>query len=720
MGWLVSLDVALFRFINGTLSNAVFDQLMPFLSGNPLFIPALGVVATLLIWKGRARGLLCVLFLFLVVALGDPLVTNTLKKTVQRPRPFQVLDDARVPKGIGKTDSFSMPSGHAANWFAATTVAFVYFRRSACFLLPLACAVGVSRIYNGVHYPSDVVVGAVLGAGYAAALLWALEALWRRAGRHWFPLWWQRLPSLLNPDWQPDGVGTASEESSIVYRPSSVDGHWLRLGYIVIGALLAFRLGYLASGKIELTEDEAYQWLWSKHLALSYYSKPPMIAYTQFLGTAIWGDTEFGVRFFAPVIAAVLSLLLLRFLAREVNARAGFWLVLIATATPLLAAGSILMTVDPLSVLFWTAAMLSAWQAIQQNSLKHWLWSGLWLALGAMSKFPAVTQPLCWGLFFWLWEPARRQLRRPGPWLALGVGLLGLLPQIIWNQQNGWPTMAHLASRGGLASSWKPTLNFFQDLVLAEFGLLNPVFFIAAVWGAIAFWRRAPRDARLIYFFCLSAPLFIGCLLWTFRARVQPNWIAPAVAPLFCLMTIYWEARWQAGARAVKGWLTGGLLLAVALLHDTNLIGKIGGRPLSPEWDPLRRVRSWKATAKLVGEARGKLVAEGQAVFIIGDHYGITGLLSFYLPEARAAVPENPLVYYRSSETPENQFYFWPGYRDRKGQNAIYVNGTRKPEPAPERIQKEFATVTDLGIHKVYYRGRVFHQFQLFECRNQR
>ena len=103
----------------------------------------------------------------------------------------------------------------------------------------------------------------------------------------------------------------------------------------VLAVLLLARLAYIASATIELSQDEAYQWLWSKHLALSYYSKPPLIAYTQFLGTFLWGDTAFGVRFFSPVIAAVLSLLVLRFFAREVNARAGFFLLLIITATPL-------------------------------------------------------------------------------------------------------------------------------------------------------------------------------------------------------------------------------------------------------------------------------------------------------------------------------------------------------------------------------------------------
>jgi hypothetical protein len=221
----------------------------------------------------------------------------------------------------------------------------------------------------------------------------------------------------------------------------------------------------------------------------------------------------------------------------------------------------------------------------------------------------------------------------------------------------------------------------------------------------------------------MGAPLFVGCLLWTFRARVQPNWIAPAVLPMFCVAALYWESRWRTGGRAVKGWLTAALLLgwvSVAALHETNLAGKIIGRPLPPELDPLRRVRSWSETARVVGEARRRLLAEGKPVFIIGDHYGITGLLSFYVPEAKAGVPDNPIVYYQSSDIPENQFYFWPGYASRKRENAIYVQQTNHSQPPPERLQKEFASIADLGIHEIKYRDRVFHRVQLFECRDLR
>ena len=63
---------------------------------------------------------------------------------------------------------------------------FIYYRRSLWITLPIACAVSYSRIYNGVHFPSDVLVGAVLGAGYAAGGVWGLDALWRWAGQGGF------------------------------------------------------------------------------------------------------------------------------------------------------------------------------------------------------------------------------------------------------------------------------------------------------------------------------------------------------------------------------------------------------------------------------------------------------------------------------------------------------------------------------------------------------
>jgi hypothetical protein len=215
-------------------------------------------------------------------------------------------------------------------------------------------------------------------------------------------------------------------------------------------------------------------------------------------------------------------------------------------------------------------------------------------------------------------------------------------------------------------------------------------------------------------------------------------------------MVVYWNEKFRNGARFVKPFLTAALtigFIAVALMYETNLIGKIAGHPLPGEKDPLRRVRAWQPTAALVEDAREKLEAEGKPAFIIADHYGMTGLFSFYLPPAHAAaLTSTPLVYCIDSDEPENQFYFWPEYNyreHRKGDNAIFVSEldpyalesgwlwkwlthqkinrdepTTQPPLSLKRIVPEFGTVTDLGEHEINLGGRVFRRVHLWACYN--
>jgi membrane-associated phospholipid phosphatase len=738
IGWLQSCDVSLFRFINASLGNSLFDKLMPFVSDSPLFTCLFLALAIFLVCKGGARGRVCALMLLLSLCLGNGLVTDPIKHAVGRLRPFQALPD--VILRIGQGSSFSMPSSHAANWFSATLVLLVYYRRSVRVMLPLACLVGFSRIYNGVHYPSDVLAGAILGAGYSAAVIAMFDALWQFLGPRWFPLWKAQLPSLLLPVTVPQKTNGADDQGIRAMQ-------WLRLGYLLTALLMLIRLAYLASGKIELSEDEAYQWLWSKHLALSYYSKPLLIACVQFLGTHLWGDTEFGVRFFSPVITAVLSLLVLRFMARAVGGRTAFILLLIMSASPLPALGAIVMTVDPLSVLFWMAAMIVGWRAAGPvGTTRQWLWVGLWMGLGFLSKPTNLYQFVCWGVFFLLWPAARSHLRRPGPWLALLIAALCSLPVLIWNSQHNWIMAAHVASDGQLGEKWHRT--YVWEFLLTEACVLNPVFFIGAFWAAIGFWRGGRRDPWQLFLFSMGAPLFLMYLLVSFHSRIEANWIAPAIVPMFCLMAVYWRARWQAWASILKPCLSIGIgvgIFAVVLAHSPLLLDKLIHRPLPARLDVLRRVHGWKETAKIAGQARRDIEAQGQPAFIICEHYGFTSQISFYLPEAKSRVSTDPLVFYQVTPKPDNQFYFWPNYLGRTGQNALFVREIDRPRfrpdwlsrwwnrdrdlyvneaplqrPLPPGLQQEFVSITDLGIKDVVVEGNIIRRVQLFECHNLR
>jgi hypothetical protein len=211
-------------------------------------------------------------------------------------------------------------------------------------------------------------------------------------------------------------------------------------------------------------------------------------------------------------------------------------------------------------------------------------------------------------------------------------------------------------------------------------------------------------------------------------------------------MAAYWGERWRAGSKWPGPFVAAGLalgLFAAAIMYQSNLIGKIFGEPLPGEVDPLRRVRAWKAAAALVENEREKLQARGKPAFVISDHYGMTALFSFYLPDARAALKSVPLIYCVDSDIPKNQLYFWPEYdyrARRRGQNALYVFETDNPSlerdwlwkwllhrpvayakfpppvPTPPRMLAEFQSVSDLGEFQIYYGNRVFRRLHLWAC----
>ncbi len=176
--WVFRLDGALFCLINRTLANPQFDVLMPFLTDidNWRLVIALALVS-LLIFGGR-KGRLVTALLLVTVTLTDQTSSHLIKPLVERTRPCHVLPDVRLL--VGCSGAFSFPSSHATNLFGAAWLLSRFYRPLWPLFFLLASLVAYSRVYVGVHYPSDVLGGALLGLICASVVVLAALPLTRR------------------------------------------------------------------------------------------------------------------------------------------------------------------------------------------------------------------------------------------------------------------------------------------------------------------------------------------------------------------------------------------------------------------------------------------------------------------------------------------------------------------------------------------------------------
>ncbi|MEK7774572.1 MAG: phosphatase PAP2 family protein [Candidatus Zixiibacteriota bacterium] len=177
---LQAIDLTLFRFINDTLANPVTDFIMPIITSDWNLRIIYAVAMILLLWRGSKETRWIVGFSIVAMLIADQLASGFLKELIKRERPCQTLDAVHllVNCGSGK----SMPSSHATNAFAQAAFFCVSFRKHGWWLFLFAALVAISRVFVGVHYPADILVGALLGSMVGVAIAWLNSALRRSKG----------------------------------------------------------------------------------------------------------------------------------------------------------------------------------------------------------------------------------------------------------------------------------------------------------------------------------------------------------------------------------------------------------------------------------------------------------------------------------------------------------------------------------------------------------
>src|SRR6185436_12594461 len=272
---------------------------------------------------------------------------------------------------------------------------------------------------------------------------------------------------------------------------------------LAILALVALRL--VAAAYTPITFDEAYYWMWSKHLAGGYYDHPPIVAVVIRLGTLIAGDTELGVRLVSILLAlpmswAVYQATLILFGSRRVAATATLFL----NVTLMTAVGTMIVTPDA-PVLVASSFLLFALAKVLQTERGAW-----WLAVGAaagcalLSKYTA----LFFGPAILIWLIAVPRLRHwlVSPWLYLGgfVALAMFAPVILWNAGHDWVSFIKQMGRARI-EDFRPV--FVAELIPTQIAFATPLVWILGMMGLYALYRRRAG--------ALPEGVLVNTMFWT-------------------------------------------------------------------------------------------------------------------------------------------------------------------------------------------------------------
>lgn len=507
-------------------------------------------------------------------------------------------------------------------------------------------------------------------------------------------------------------------------------------------ALTLLRLVVAAHGT--LAPDEAYYTMWSQRMDWSFYSKGPGVAAVIRAGTELFGTNALGVRFFSPLFGLGTSLLVFWLGRRLFDEDAGLWVVLLLNATPIFNAGSVLMTIDPISIFFWAAALTAFWKALERSPRFSIWWplAGFCVGLGFLAKYTNAIFLLSVLLVLIADRRHRRELARPGFYCLLAAAAVCTAPVIYWNAANDWVTVSHLRARGALDSAFSIKPFELLEFIGLHFGVYSPLLFGGLIAAVVWAWPLASRRFEFFFLLAFGLPLVALYMLLSLKETGEANWTAPAFVSLGVLAAGMWtrRVRRSGGARKYAGAAFAVAVAMSLLLLNTDIVRQ-AGIPWPYDKDPSGRLRGWKTAAAEVQRVRDELEAvAGDSVFLIGDTYGTSAELSFYLPDPRVEGPGHPPVYIPESQSIENQFSFWPRYdeflldgqpvepnpyfTEQRGVNpflgrtALYITTDPERSLPPSSIRDGFDSHEMIALIEVRRHGQIARTLRIFLCRD--
>ncbi len=343
-------------------------------------------------------------------------------------------------------------------------------------------------------------------------------------------------------------------------QSGSAETRWDRFCLAV--ALYAVLLRLLYLGVPELLFEEAYYWNYAKHLDIGYLDHPLMVAWIIRPFVALMGNIEFAVRAGAFLCWLVTAWFSYR-LTRDVLGQAAAYRALtIVAVLPAYFLFGLFMSPDAPLAACWAAAIYFMHRIVVREEPRAWLWLGVAIGLGMISKYTVVLLGAAFALFVLIDRPARKWLVRPEPYIAALIALVLFSPVIVWNWQQDWASFS-FQSQDRLASKFSfslPRFLFNLIAVLTPTGILSVIAivvcrrqltagFAAPVASAAATLERSHFLLTWLTFF----PVAVFAAVSLFRVS-KLNWTGPCWLGLVPFMALLVTPGLESGVPRLLIW----------------------------------------------------------------------------------------------------------------------------------------------------------------------
>ncbi len=304
--------------------------------------------------------------------------------------------------------------------------------------------------------------------------------------------------------------------------------------FCILIIITILRIYSLHISPIELSVDEAQYWHWSRNIDFGYFTKPPLIAWLIGFSTFIFGNEEWAVRIFSPIIHLFISLVLWGAAKSSFGSNSGKIAALIWMFTPAASLGGFIISTDTPLLLFWSLALFFLLISIRQNSSFSSLFVGIFLGFAFLSKYAALYLFIFF-IIWWLIYDRSNFLSVKNIFIIFITSILIASTNIYWNYLNDFATVNHTISNANLSVI---TLNYHNviDFLSSQFLVFGPLLFLLYL---LVIMDSFFQEKKISLLGMVSFPIIFLITIQSYLKIANANWAVVAYVGATLIISNY-------------------------------------------------------------------------------------------------------------------------------------------------------------------------------------